>query len=63
MSHSHHNHRPDIEGGVITAMAAATKTPFKTAFMAAFGLGVARLALFLTFVLGCTIIYGISTLF
>jgi hypothetical protein len=40
------NNNVDLETPVITALAAASKTPFLTAFKATLGIGAARLLMF-----------------
>ncbi len=42
----HENLERTIETAGITALAVASKTPFKTAFLATIGIGLARLLLF-----------------
>lgn len=39
--------RIDLETPTISALAAASKTPFKTAFMVTLGIGLSRVALFI----------------
>lgn len=41
-----HNNNVDLSGSVIGGLAAASKAPFKTAFLATMGVGVGRLVLF-----------------
>lgn len=41
-----------LQDTAVSALAAASKTPFKTAFKVTFGIGMARLALFLSFMAG-----------
>lgn len=48
-----------VETTAISALAAASKTPFKTAFKVTVGIGLARLALF---VLGVAAIIGLIAL-
>lgn len=43
------NNRSAVESSAISALAAASKTPFSTAFKVTLGIGIARLALFAGF--------------
>lgn len=43
------NSGPDLQTAAITAIAAASKTPFKTAFMATLGVGMAQVVMLLGF--------------
>jgi hypothetical protein len=44
------NNQIDLETPAISALAAASKTPFRTAFKVTLGIGLARFALFVSFV-------------
>lgn len=44
------NNQVDLETPAISVLAAASKTPFRTAFKVTLGIGLARLALFAGFV-------------
>lgn len=53
------NNQIDLETPAIEALAAASKTPFKTAFKITLGIGLGRLALFTGFIAIVTIAYKI----
>jgi len=56
-----HNHRPvDLETPAISALAAASKTPFATAFKVTLGIGLAR---FLMFTVSASVIIGTILVF
>jgi len=53
------NNQIDLETPAISALAAASKTPFLTAFKVTLGIGLARVALFTGFVSVIVIAYKI----
>jgi threonine/homoserine/homoserine lactone efflux protein len=48
----HNNNNNEIQDAAVSALAAASKTPFKTAFKVTLGIGLARATLFLVVVSG-----------
>lgn len=57
----HQNNQVDLETPAISALAAASKTPFQTAFKVTLGIGLARFLLFVGGVfsiLAAVLIYG-----
>jgi hypothetical protein len=51
------NNRVDLETPAIAALAAASKTPFKTAFSVTLGIGLARFLMFVGFVVTLVVSY------
>lgn len=47
----------ELESAAIGALAATTKTPFKTAFMITLGIGAARALLFFSVLAGLVLLY------
>ncbi len=54
MNNVNNNNQIDLETPAISALAAVSKTPFKTAFKVTMGIGLARLALFSMFLTAAT---------
>jgi hypothetical protein len=54
------NQQVDLETPAISALAAASKTPFRTAFMVTVGIGLGRLAMFAGFVSIIVIAYKLT---
>lgn len=46
------NNNNGLQDTAVSVLAAASKTPFRTAFKVTLGIGIARLALFFTFATG-----------
>jgi hypothetical protein len=55
------NTQIDLETPAISALAAASKTPFATAFKVTLGIGLARLALFSGFIFTLVVAYKLAT--
>lgn len=51
-----------VQTAAISAVAAASQTPFKTAFKITFGIAIAQLVIGLMFLAGCAVIAGVSYL-
>lgn len=57
------NNGHELQDTAVSALAAASKTPFKTAFRVTLGIGLARLALFFLFLTGVVILAGVTKMF
>lgn len=62
MENQNQNQRSDLESKAIGALAAMSNTPFKTAFKLTFGIGLARVALFLITASVLVGLYKIATM-
>lgn len=49
----------DVENVAVGALAAASKTPFRTAFMLTFGMGLARVLLAIMLIAGVMVTYKV----